>query len=103
MLFRSSLAGIPPLVGFFAKFGIIAAALKGGYPGLAVIAILAALTSLYYYLAPIVVLFMQQRDARQLRRGCRHEYFVLALCFAVILLLGIYPTPLLELLSGILT
>ncbi len=97
-----SLAGIPPLVGFFAKFGIIAAALKGGYPGLAVIAVLAALTSLYYYLAPIVVLFMQQRDARQLRRGCRHEYFVLALCFSAILLLGVYPAPLLDLLTGIL-
>jgi len=96
-----SLAGIPPLVGFFAKFGIIAAALRGGYPGLAVIAILAALASLYYYLAPIVVLFMQERDARELRRGCRHEYFVLALCFAAILLLGIYPTPLLDLLAGV--
>ncbi len=97
-----SLAGIPPLVGFFAKFGIITAALKGGYPGLAVIAILAALASLYYYLSPIVVLFMQQRDARELRRGGGYEFIVLALCFAAILLFGIYPTPLLEVLTGIL-
>ncbi len=97
-----SLAGIPPLVGFFAKFGIIAAALKGGYPGLAVIAILAALASLYYYLTPIIVLFMQQRDARQLRRGGRYEYFVLTLCFAVLLLLGIYPAPLFQFLASLL-
>lgn len=97
-----SLAGIPPLVGFFAKFGIFAAAIKGGYPGLALIGILTALASLYYYLAPIVVLFMQQRDARELRRGCRHEYIVLACCFAAILLLGIFPSPLLGLLGSIL-
>ncbi|WP_020674922.1 NADH-quinone oxidoreductase subunit N [Geopsychrobacter electrodiphilus] len=97
-----SLAGIPPLVGFFAKFGIITAALRGGYPGLAVIAIIAALVSLYYYLAPIIVLFMQERDASELRRGCRQEYIVLALCFAGLLLLGVYPAPLLELLGMIL-
>ena len=97
-----SLAGIPPLVGFFAKFGIFAAALRGGYPGLAVIGILTALASLYYYLAPIVTLFMQQRDARELRRGWRQEYVVLGCCFAAILLLGIYPAPLLDLLGRIL-
>lgn len=97
-----SLAGIPPLVGFFAKFGIFAAALRGGYTGLALIGIITALASLYYYLAPIIVLFMQQRDARQLRRGWRDEYLVLGCCFALVLLLGIYPTPLLDLLSGIL-
>lgn len=97
-----SLAGIPPLVGFFAKFGIFAAALRGGYTGLALIGIATALASLYYYLAPVVVLFMQQRDARQLRRGWRHEYIVLAVCFAAVLLLGIYPSPLLELLGGLL-
>lgn len=97
-----SLAGIPPLVGFFAKFGVLAAALQGGYPGLAVIGIIAALASLYYYLAPIVVLFMQQRDARQLRRGCRHEYVVLTCCFTAILALGVYPGPLLDLLRSLL-
>ncbi len=97
-----SLAGIPPLVGFFAKFGIFAAALKGGYPGLALIGILTALASLYYYLSPIVVLFMQQRDARQLRRGGRYEFFVLACCFAALLLIGIYPAPLLNLLGNLL-
>lgn len=97
-----SLAGIPPLVGFFAKFGILATALKGGYPGLAVIGILTALASLYYYLSPIVVLFMQQRDARQLRRGDRHEFFVLACCFAAIVLLGVYPAPLLDLFGSLL-
>jgi NADH-quinone oxidoreductase subunit N len=97
-----SLAGIPPLVGFFAKFGIIAAALRGGYPGLAVIAILASITALYYYLSPIVVLFMQQRDARELRRGWPREFLVLALLFSGLLVFGIYPTPLFELLTLIL-
>jgi NADH-quinone oxidoreductase subunit N len=97
-----SLAGIPPLVGFFAKFGIITAALKGGFPGLAVIAILAALASLYYYLSPIIVLFMQQPDGAELRPGCRYEFFVLAVCCALLLLLGIYPAPLQDYLGQIL-
>ena len=45
-----SLAGIPPLIGFLAKFFVIAAVFKGGFPGLAVIAVLNSAISLYYYL-----------------------------------------------------
>ena len=45
-----SLAGIPPLIGFLAKFYVIAAVFKAGYPGLAVVAVLNSAVSLYYYL-----------------------------------------------------
>lgn len=52
-----SLAGIPPLVGFVGKFYLISAVIKGGYIGLAIIAVLSSLISLYYYLRVVVVMY----------------------------------------------
>lgn len=98
-LFLFSLAGIPPLAGFFGKFGIFRAALQHGYPELAVIGILASLVSLYYYVRPIIVLFMQEHSAYRPRSGCREEYLLLGGCVAVLLFFGVYPEPLLELIA----
>ena len=98
-LFLLSLAGIPPLAGFFGKFGIFHAALQKGYLELAVIGVIASLLSLYYYLRPVIVLFMQERDASQLRSGCGEEYLLLGGCCAAILFLGVYPGPLLDLIA----
>jgi NADH-quinone oxidoreductase subunit N len=100
--FLLSLAGIPPLAGFFGKFGIFHAALKSDHYLLALVGILTALVSLYYYLRPIIVLFMQERPAQQMRRGWVHEFVVLAVCFSLILYLGVYPGPLLELIAQVL-
>lgn len=101
-VFLLSLAGIPPLAGFFGKFGIFHAALRNGYPELAVVGIFCSLVSLYYYLRPIIVLFMQERSAYQLRSGCGEEYILLGGCCAALVALGVYPGPLLELLVLIL-
>ncbi|MCW9050168.1 MAG: NADH-quinone oxidoreductase subunit N, partial [Deltaproteobacteria bacterium] len=79
------------------KFGLFQAALRNGYAGLAIIGVFASLVSVYYYLRPIIVLFMQERSAYQLHPGSKSEYLLLAGCFVAILALGIYPEPLLNL------
>ncbi len=101
--FLFSLAGIPPLAGFFGKFGIFHAALRHGYAELAVVGVLTSLISLYYYLRPIIVLFMQQRSTCQLRSGCREEFVLLGTCVALLLVFGVYPGPLLELIALVLS
>ena len=54
-----SLAGMPPLVGFFAKFSIFMAAIAEGYVWLTVIGLLTSAVSFAYYLRPMVVMFMR--------------------------------------------
>jgi NADH-quinone oxidoreductase subunit N len=60
-----SLAGIPPLAGFFGKFFIFAAAIDLGLFWLAFWGVLGSLISIYYYLRPIVMMFMKEEEEGQ--------------------------------------
>ncbi|HNW72331.1 MAG: NADH-quinone oxidoreductase subunit N [Bacteroidales bacterium] len=62
MLALFSLAGIPPLAGFFGKFFLFTAAAKQGYYILVLIAILNTIISLYYYLLVIKAMFLNTSD-----------------------------------------
>ncbi len=52
-----SLAGFPPLAGFFGKLFLFSAALHGGYLGLVIIAAINSVIALYYYLRVLVVMY----------------------------------------------
>src|SRR5205085_1357981 len=58
-----SMAGVPPLAGFFAKFYVFAAAVKAGLYPLAVIGVLASVVAAYYYLRVVKIMFFD--DAQQ--------------------------------------
>jgi NADH-quinone oxidoreductase subunit N len=62
-LFMFSLSGLPPTAGFMAKFYIFGAAVEQGYIALTVIAVLNSLISIYYYLRPIVLMYMEESKA----------------------------------------
>jgi NADH-quinone oxidoreductase subunit N len=52
-----SLAGLPPLAGFFAKFYVFVAAVKEGLWGLAVFGVLASVVGAYYYVRIVKIMF----------------------------------------------
>ncbi len=55
-----SLAGIPPLAGFVGKLYLFSAAVNSGFVGLAIIAALNSVVSLYYYLRVLVVMYFSE-------------------------------------------
>ncbi len=55
-----SLAGIPPLAGFFGKFFVFVAAIKEGLVALAVIGVLASVVGAYYYLRIIKIMYLDE-------------------------------------------
>jgi NADH-quinone oxidoreductase subunit N len=93
-----SLAGIPPLAGFFGKYFLFATAIKDGYLWLVLVAIFNSLISLYYYLRVIVNMYStSDEDTPAFTRN----YTLIALLIillAVNLTLGFYP----DLLMGLL-
>ncbi|WP_342642193.1 NADH-quinone oxidoreductase subunit NuoN [Rhodoligotrophos ferricapiens] len=55
-----SLAGIPPLAGFFAKFFVFAAAVKAGLVTLAIIGVVTSVVGAYYYLRIVKVMYFDE-------------------------------------------
>jgi len=94
MLAMLSLAGVPPLAGFFAKFYVFQAAVSAGLVWLAVIGVLNAIVGLYYYLIVIRVIFVdpsQGDDAPASVPGTLR--LGLLISTVGILFLGIFATP----------
>ena len=59
-VFLFSLAGIPPTAGFMGKFYIFRSAVETGHMTLAIIGVLNSVISVYYYLRPVVAMYMQE-------------------------------------------
>ena len=57
LLMMFSLAGIPPTVGFYAKFTVIEAAVSAGFTWLAVVAVMASLVGAFYYLRIVKLMY----------------------------------------------
>jgi NADH-quinone oxidoreductase subunit N len=90
-----SMAGIPPLAGFFAKFYVFAAAIKAGLYALAVIGVLASVVAAYYYLRVVKIMFFD--DAREpFRPVDRGPGLVMTLSGLFIMLFILVPMPLVE-------
>jgi NADH-quinone oxidoreductase subunit N len=62
-VFMFSLAGIPPLFGFWPKLLVFTAAVQAGYVALAVAAILGTVIGAYYYLRIVKVMYMDEPAA----------------------------------------
>jgi NADH-quinone oxidoreductase subunit N len=91
-LFMIALAGIPPTGGFYAKFALFGAAVKGGNVVLTILAVLTSVVSVYYYLRLPVVMYMREPGAEAPRADTSlGELVVLAACAIAILFLGLLP------------
>jgi NADH-quinone oxidoreductase subunit N len=97
-LFMFSLSGLPPTAGFMAKFYVFSAAVEQGYIGLAVIGVLNSLMSLYYYLRPIVLMYMQEPKA-DVPALFLNPFLMAGLILTILgtLQLGLFPSRLLGL------
>src|ERR671919_321406 len=87
-VFLLSLAGIPPLAGFWAKFRIFQAAIAAGQAWLAVVMVINSVVSLYYYVAIVREMFLVDvPGARRLRAPAG----VAALSAAAVVAVGFFP------------
>jgi NADH-quinone oxidoreductase subunit N len=92
-----SLAGIPPLAGFFGKYMVFAQAIRNGYTGMVIVAVITSLIGVYYYFKVIIAMYFNESTTPpviELRASHKTLLFVLiALTFA----LGLFPDMIMSL------
>jgi len=87
-----SLGGIPPLSGFWAKLFLFWAGVERGFYGLVLIAVLATVVSLYYYLMVARQMYIEEPVEKSPVHVAVPAAIALAICIIAVLALG-YPTP----------
>jgi NADH-quinone oxidoreductase subunit N len=88
-----SMAGVPPLAGFFAKFYVFLAAVKAGMYVLAVLGVLASVVGAYYYLAIVKIMYFDEA-AEGFYAMPIELRVVLGICGLFNILFFLYPGPL---------
>ncbi|HJV35819.1 NADH-quinone oxidoreductase subunit N [Geomonas sp.] len=110
-----ALAGIPPTAGFLGKFFIFYAAIRGGETTLAIIGIVSAAASAYFYLSVVVQLYMRGPQAAHAESASpalgsvpppphpasSAEWLALSCAALAVLAIGIFPAPLLRVLDAV--
>jgi NADH-quinone oxidoreductase subunit N len=95
-----SLAGVPPLVGFYAKLSVLQALLQAGgglYIGLAIFAVMMSLIGAFYYLRIVKVMYFDAPTQTAQIHAPLDVRAVLSVNGALVLILGIVPGGLMAL------
>ncbi len=90
-----SLAGIPPLAGFFAKYYVFAAAINSGLYWLAVIGMLASTVAAFYYLRVVKILYFDE-PAEPFEKAAIEVRGVMTICLVFVVIFAAIASPLVE-------
>ena len=93
-LFLLSLAGMPPLLGFFGKFLLFGAAIEAHRSVLAIAGIVNSAIALYYYVNILRLMYLNDPQRLEPLRPAPAICWALGICGAATLLLGLFPGPL---------
>jgi NADH-quinone oxidoreductase subunit N len=91
LLVMLSMAGVPPLIGFFSKMLIFKALLNAGFVWLSVVGLLFAVVGAYYYLRVIKTMYFEEPDLTEALVINKDLTFVFSLNALALLGLGLFP------------
>ncbi len=89
-----SLAGIPPMIGFYAKLAVLQAVVNAGYIWLAVAAVLFSLIGAFYYLRIIKMMYFDEPETHEPILPNNDVKILLSANGLAVLALGIFPQAL---------
>ena len=101
MIILFSLAGIPPLAGFFAKFYVFMAVIEQSMYFLAIVGLLSTVVAAFYYLRIIKIMYFDKEKDKYDTDHSLWLKFSLTVSTILILLYFIFPSQLIEVVSRI--
>jgi len=93
-----SMAGIPPFIGFYAKVLVIEEVVQAGFTWLAILAVVTAVISAFYYLRVVKVMYFDEPDdSTPIEPVSRQLKWAVSFISALLLILGLMPSSLITL------
>jgi NADH-quinone oxidoreductase subunit N len=92
-----SLSGIPPLVGFAAKYNLFLNAINQGHLTLVIVAIIGSMISMYYYFRPVVAMYFNPPSATSAIDSTSNYKKQIFIAAVLIIILGLVPGLILDL------
>ncbi len=96
LIFMFSMAGIPPLAGFFAKWYVFLAAVNAGLVPLAIIGVITSVIGAFYYLRIIKLMYFDDVDQTLDNSAPKENIIILSLSITVTVLFLLFIGPLRE-------
>jgi len=97
LLLMFSLAGVPPTLGFYAKFSVLQIALQVGFVKLVIFAVLMAVIGAFYYLRVVKLMYFDEPHDTAPIKPQRDMALVLSINGLAVLVLGLLPQSLMDL------
>jgi NADH-quinone oxidoreductase subunit N len=97
MILMFSLAGIPPMVGFYAKLAVLQAVVNAGFVWIAVAAVIFSLIGAFYYLRIVKLMYFDAPETDELITVRSDVKLLISVNGLAVLLLGIFPQSLMGL------
>jgi NADH-quinone oxidoreductase subunit N len=95
-IFLLSLAGVPPLAGFLAKFLVFAAAIQSKLILLAVAGVINSVIAAFYYVKVIKYMYLDEPVSSKVGPESLYVNIALAVVMAGVIIAGLYPSPFLN-------
>lgn len=96
LLSMFSMAGIPPLMGFYAKFSVIRVLVDQGFVGLSIFAVIMSLIAAFYYLRVVKAMYFDQAENNRPIGGCMGAKVLLSVNAFLLLLWGVMPQSVID-------
>lgn len=95
-----SMAGVPPFLGFWAKFAVLETVVRSGMVWLAVVAVIFAIIGAYYYLRVIKLMYFDKAEDKTPLSPSFDMKVIISANGLAVLALGVYPGALMTLCAG---
>jgi len=101
-VFMFALAGLPPFAGFFGKYYVFISAVKANITWLAVIGVLSSAISVYFYIRIVVLMYFKESQSEFTVQYSNTGLLAVFISFLLVILLGIVPGSVINLISSFL-
>jgi NADH-quinone oxidoreductase subunit N len=91
MVVMVSMAGVPPMVGFYAKLAVLKDIVSIGYIGVALVAVFMSVLGAFYYLRAIKFMFFDEPEDTRVLAPSRETQVVLSLNGLIVVAFGLFP------------